>query len=62
MGSRKDYNTLSNANNDVSIDIDRNDTRRLRRNSRNWNQKSWSKISTQVDRLRRNPLYRSFDR
>jgi hypothetical protein len=62
MGSRKDYNTLSNANNDVSIDIDRNDTRRLRRNSRSWNQKSWSKISTQVDRLRRNPLYRSFDR
>lgn len=62
MGSRKDYNTLSNANNDVSIDIDRNDTRRLRRNSRSWNQKSWSKISTRVDRLRRNPLYRSFDR
>lgn len=62
MGSRKDYNTLSNANNDVSIDIDRNDTRRLRRNSRSWNQKSWSKISTQVDRLRRNPLYRSFNR
>lgn len=62
MGSRKDYNTLSNANNDVSIDIDRNDTRRLRRNSRSWNQKSWSKISIQVDRLRRNPLYRSFDR
>lgn len=62
MGSRKDYNTLSNANNDVSIDIDRNDTRRLRRNSRSWDQKSWSKISTQVDRLRRNPLYRSFDR
>lgn len=62
MGSRKDYNTLSNANNDVSIDIDRNDTRRLRRNSLSWNQKSWSKISTQVDRLRRNPLYRSFDR
>lgn len=62
MGSRKDYNTLSNANNDVSIDIDRNDTRRLRRNSRGWNQESWSKISTRVDRLRRNPLYRSFDR
>lgn len=58
MGSRKDYNTLSNANNDVSIDIDRNDTRRLRRNSRSWNQKSWSKISTRVDRLRRNHLYR----
>lgn len=62
MGSRKDYNTLSNANNDVSIDIDRNDTRRLIRNSRSWNQKSWSKISTQVNRLRRNPLYRSFNR
>lgn len=62
MGSRKDYNTLSNANNDVSIDIDRNDTRRLERNSRSWNRKSWSKISTQVNRLRRNPLYRSFDR
>lgn len=62
MGSRKDYNTLSNVNNDVSIDIDRNDTRRLIRNSRSWNQKSWSKISTQVNRLRRNPLYRSFNR
>lgn len=62
MGSRKDYNTLSNANNDVSIDIDRNDTGRLIRNSRSWNQKSWSKISTQVNRLRRNPLYRSFNR
>lgn len=62
MGSRKDYNTLSNANNDVSIDIDRNDTRRLIRNSRSWNQNSWSKISTQVNRLRRNPLYRSFNR
>lgn len=62
MGSRKDYNTLSNANNDVSIDIDRNDTRRLRRNSRSWNQKFWSKISTQVDRLLRNPLYRSVAR
>lgn len=62
MGSRKDHNTLSNANNDVSIDIDRNDTRRLRRNRHSWNQKSWSKISTRVDRLRRNPLYRSFDR
>lgn len=62
MGSRKDYNTLSNANNDVSIDIDRNDTRRLIRNRRSWNQKSWSKISTQVNRLRRNPLYRSFNR
>lgn len=62
MGSRKDYNTLSNANNDVSIDIDRNDTRRLKRNSRSWNQESWSKISTQVNRLRRNPLYRSFNR
>lgn len=62
MGSRKDYNTLSNANNDVSIDIDRNDTRRLIRNSRSWNQKSWSKISTQVNRLRRNPLYHSFNR
>ena len=62
MGSRKDYNTLSNVNNDVSIDIERNDTKRLRRNSRSWNQKSWSKISTQVNRLRRNPLYRSFDR
>lgn len=62
MGSRKDYNTLSNVNNDVSIDIDRNDTRRLIRNSRSWNQKSWSKISTQVGRLRRNPLYRSFNR
>lgn len=62
MGSRKDYNTLSNVNNDISIDIKRNDTGRLRRNSRSWNQKSWSKIYTRVDRLRRNPLYRSFDR
>lgn len=53
MGSRKDYNTLGN--NDVSIDIKRNDTGRLRR----WNQRTWSRLSSRVDRLRRNPLYRS---
>lgn len=62
MGSRKDYNTLSNANNDVSIDIKRNDTGRLRRNQPTWNQRTWNRLSSRVDRLRRNPLYRSFDR
>lgn len=62
MGSRKDYNTLGNSNNDVSIDIKRNDTGRLRRNRPTWNQRTWSRLSSRVDRLRRNPLYRSVAR
>lgn len=57
MGSRKDYNTLGNSNNDVSIDIKRNDTGGLRRNRPTWN-----RLSSRVDRLRRNPLYRSVAR
>lgn len=62
MGSRKDYNTLSNSNNEVSIDIKRNDTGRLRRNRPTWYQRAWSSLSSRVDRLRRNPLYRSITR
>lgn len=62
MGSRKDYNTLGNSNNDVSIDIKRNDTVRLRRNRPTWNQQTWNRLGSRVDRLRRNPLYRSVAR
>lgn len=62
MGSRKDYNTLGNSNNDVSIDIKRNDTVGLRRNRPTWKQRTWNRLSSRVDRLRRNPLYRSVAR
>lgn len=61
MGSRKDYNNLSNSNNDVSIDVDRSGTG-LRRNRPTWNKKTWSKISPRWERLNRNPLYRSINR